>query len=195
MQIGTRSLLVGAHQFLLHPLMVALAWCKLYGFPFDPRLWIAFIVHDWGYWGKPNMDGDEGERHPEFGGRIMNRLFGAKWGNFTLLHSASYAKLYGAKVSQLWAADKFATILVPRVLYLPLVRFTGEIHEYMDPTIAVKYSPEFLAMVEGKDYIGWHAAVRKYMRKRVQKELATVLPVADCPSTFLLETSNGSCSL
>lgn len=48
MKIGTKSLLFGAHQFLIHPFWIAVAWNRLYGFPKDPRLWIAFIVHDWG---------------------------------------------------------------------------------------------------------------------------------------------------
>jgi len=41
---------------------VAWGWWTLYGFPFDPRLWVAFFVHDLGYIGKPNMDGPEGTR-------------------------------------------------------------------------------------------------------------------------------------
>ena len=68
MKVGTKSVLFGAHQFLIHPPFVALAWWKLYGFPFDPRLWVAFYVHDIGYLGKPNMDGSEGESHVELGG-------------------------------------------------------------------------------------------------------------------------------
>lgn len=72
MKIGTKSVLFGAHCFFLHPFFVARAWCHLYGFPFDPRLWIAFFVHDLGYWGKPNMDGPEGETHVELGGSIMH---------------------------------------------------------------------------------------------------------------------------
>ena len=75
MKIGTRSVLFGAHQFLLHPLFVAVAWWRLYGFPWDPRLWVAFFVHDLGYLGKPNMDGPEGEEHPRLGAVIMGWLF------------------------------------------------------------------------------------------------------------------------
>lgn len=73
--VGTRSILFGAHCFLIHPWFVALAWYRLYGFPWDPRLWVAFFVHDLGYWGKPNMDGPEGKTHPELGGRVMHKLF------------------------------------------------------------------------------------------------------------------------
>lgn len=44
MTVGTKSLLFGAHQFLIHPWFVAWGWWTLYGFPFDPRLWAAFFV-------------------------------------------------------------------------------------------------------------------------------------------------------
>lgn len=76
MKLGTKSILFGAHQFLLHPVFVAIAWIKLYGFPYDPRIWIAFFVHDLGYWGKPNIDGPEGEVHPELGANIMHLFDG-----------------------------------------------------------------------------------------------------------------------
>lgn len=72
MKIGTKSILFGAHCWFIHPFFVAAAWSKLYGFPTDPRLWVAFFVHDLGYWGKPNIDGDEGERHVEFGAKLMS---------------------------------------------------------------------------------------------------------------------------
>jgi len=75
MKIGTRSVLFGAHCFFIHPWFVAAAWWKLFGFPWDPRLWVAFAVHDIGYWGKPNMDGEEGEMHPMTGAKIMGWLF------------------------------------------------------------------------------------------------------------------------
>lgn len=130
MTIGTRSLLFGAHQFILHPFFLAIAWWQLYGPPLDPRLWIAFLVHDWGYWGKPNMDGPEGERHPELGGRIMARLFGPAWGDFTRLHSRYYAKRERREPSRLCAADKLILLVTPRWLYLPLVQLSGEAAEY-----------------------------------------------------------------
>lgn len=131
MKIGTKSVLYGAHCFLIHPFYVAKAWRKLYGFPWDPRLWFAFFLHDIGYWGKPNMDGEEGERHPEVGAKIMGILFGAWWHDFTLLHSRFLAKKLGKQYSRLCVADKLALTLTPAWLYLPMVRWTGEIKEYM----------------------------------------------------------------
>lgn len=78
MKVGTKSVLFGSHCFFIHPLFVAWAWWRLYGFPWDPRLWVAFIVHDLGYWGMPNMDGKEGEMHPWLGARWMSWWFDGK---------------------------------------------------------------------------------------------------------------------
>jgi hypothetical protein len=135
MTIGTKSILFGAHAFWFHPFVVAAAWWKVYGFPLDPRLWVAFFVHDLGYIGCPNMDGSEGERHPELGAFVMYYLFdykGFNWHDFSLYHSRTYAKLYGAEVSKLCYADKLAFTVQPKWLYLTLVKLTGEYHEYLD---------------------------------------------------------------
>ena len=51
------------------------AWWSLYGFPWDPRLWVAFFTHDLGYVGCRKMDDAEGEKHVEFGARLMHWLF------------------------------------------------------------------------------------------------------------------------
>ena len=75
MKVGTKSVLFGVHCFALHPFFVAYSWIKLYGFTFDPRVCVAFFVHDLGYFGKPNMDGKEGETHVDFGAKIMGFLF------------------------------------------------------------------------------------------------------------------------
>lgn len=130
MNVGTKSVLFGAHQFAIHPWFVAWAWWKLYGFPFDPRLWLAFFVHDLGYFGKPNMDGTEGETHVELGACIMG-MFGKKWADFSRYHSRFSAKKDGKPFSRLCVADKLAICLTPRWLYLPMVNWTREIDEYM----------------------------------------------------------------
>ena len=149
MNIGTKSLLYGYHQFILHPLIVAACWTRLYGFPFDPRLWVCFVVHDWGYWGKPNLDGPEGETHVELGARIMARLFddsplatvmdicfgfrpqGSSWKVFSLYHSRFYARRDKVEPSRLCYADKAAIAWTPSVVQLTLMRFTGEWKEYV----------------------------------------------------------------
>lgn len=129
--VGTRSLLFGAHQFAIHPWFVAWAWWRLYGLPLDPRLWVAFVIHDWGYFGKPNMDGPEGERHPEFAARVMRCCFGADWGDFVLYHSRFLAKRDAKPYSRLCAADKLAIALQPAWWYLPAAWISGELREYM----------------------------------------------------------------
>lgn len=161
MRIGTKSVLYGAHCFFIHPWFVALAWWKLYGFPWDPRLWFAFFLHDIGYLGKPNMDGEEGESHVLLGARIMHYFFdpgyrdrmriyerGEDLGNYPygysirpweglcLYHSRFWAKKHDMPFSSLCVADKLAVTLEPFWLYLPRVIATGEIKEYMSLAVA-----------------------------------------------------------
>jgi hypothetical protein len=160
MRVGTKSVLFGAHCFFIHPWFVAVGWWKLFGFPRDPRLWLAFFVHDLGYWGKPNMDGPEGERHPEFGARVMGRLFGLKWAQLCLYHSRYYAKANNAHHSQLCFADKLAFAMTPRWIYLPMTTATGEIREYMrnaQKADSAHWIPT------GDDKRAWHAQLCAYM--------------------------------
>lgn len=230
MKIGTRSVLFGAHQFLIHPWFVAWGWWKLYrlqrvyigyasGYPqtyrwrlgfrggpkyaslLDPRLWLVFFVHDLGYIGKPNIEGDEGECHPLLGARIMAILgdghsprriwtmdsyhgdwlkgplqFGP-WGELTLLHSRFLARHLEKPVSALCYADKMAIALTPAWLYLPMVRATGEINEYMrladsrnlviDGRRGGKYSTMQTRTQEGER--AWYADVQDYVRRWVEE--------------------------
>lgn len=131
MKIGTKSILFGVHQFVLHPLFLVVAWWKLYGFPFDPRLWLAFFVHDLGYVGKPNMDGPEGKMHPVLGAMIMGAWFGNKWRDFCFYHSRYTAQMDGTAPSRLCVADKLVTCITPVWLFLMLANLTGELREYM----------------------------------------------------------------
>lgn len=148
MKLGTKSVLYGAHAFWLHPWFVALAWWRLYGFPWDPRLWVAFLVHDLGYWGRANMDDELGELHPFPAARLMGRLFdGARpaaiwrrgsetapvgrWADLVLFHSRFLSRHFGVRPSRLCMADKLAVALEPWWLYLPRVIATGEVTEYM----------------------------------------------------------------
>jgi hypothetical protein len=158
MKIGTRSVLFGAHQFALHPWFVAAAWTRLYGIPWDPRLWVAFFIHDLGYVGKPNMDGAEGETHPEWAARVMGRLFGRRWHDFTLLHSRFYSNRLGRPFSRLCVADKLAIALTPSWLYLPMARWSGELDEYRQGQRGrTEQRPD-------ESDREWHAAVQAYCR-------------------------------
>jgi hypothetical protein len=171
MKMGTKSLLFGAHQFVLHPMLLALAWIVLYGFPFDLRLWFAFFCHDLGYWSATDMDGPSGEKHPELGAKIMGFLFGQRWYDFTILHSRSYARKMGKPVSRLCAADKLATAITPIWLYVPMVCLTGEITEY------IREATGFVsvASVTG-DPVVWFRDMRRYSLSWVEKNKGLAEP-------------------
>lgn len=158
MNVGTKSVLFGAHQFAIHPWFVAAGWYKLYGFPWDPRLWVAFFVHDIGYFGKPNMDGPEGELHPYTGAKIM-RVFGEHWYEFTLYHSRFLAKAQSKQPSRLCIADKLAITLTPSWLYVPMACLSGEIWEYRQN--AARDNEGLLTT----SHWSWHKGVREYCRK------------------------------
>lgn len=172
---------------MIHPWFVAWAWIKLFGFPWDPRFWVAFIGHDLGYLGKPNMDGPEGETHPELGATLVHWLCDWSWERhsgrwwdpkayrrsrtwyyFSLCHSRHYSKRVGLPISRLAIADKLAFCLEPGWLYLPRVRATGELGEYM--ALAAKYararssgvgngSREEIEGLASGDAVTWHKAL------------------------------------
>lgn len=156
--VGRRSLLWGVHQFLWHPITVARAWIALYGRWPTWREAVCIVIHDWGYWFTSNMDGEEGERHPEFGARIAGRLFGRKYHDLVLYHSRHYVKRENerrtrwaelknaclaaigktsirmepamVKPSPLCWADKLSICYDPPWFYLLRARLSGEIKEY-----------------------------------------------------------------
>lgn len=189
MKAGTKSLLFGVHQVFIHPLWVALAWWKLYGFPFDPRLWVAFVVHDWGYWGCPEMDGEIGDWHPELGAKIMHYLFdgdecGSRgnpaeydyshwrfrsqyWFKFCLGHSRFLSKQMNMQPSRLCMADKLSLGLEPWWLYLPRAWASGELVEYMKSAQPDgKHGHMNLKQVTAKK---WYLSVQKYLRQYVEE--------------------------
>lgn len=150
MNIGTKSLLFGVHQFLWHPITVALAWRKCYGVWPKWNEWIAIAFHDVGYKGKPNMDGVEGTKHPLGGAELSFRL-SLTIGNFfahdaksrffafvkacetrdlSLFHSTHYAQLNKKPVSKLYLPDKMSILYDPKWFYLLRARLSGEVEEY-----------------------------------------------------------------
>jgi hypothetical protein len=160
MKIGTRSLLFGVHQFALHPFFVAMAWIKLYGFPWHPLIWLSFFIHDVGYWGSEEMDGPSGDLHPYYGACIMG-LFGRKWFFFALCHSRFLAKQLNLEPSKLCMADKYAFCMYPRWLYLLLARASGEVWEYMQGK-----NGRTQAWTSPED---WHKEVFDYIEMYVSK--------------------------
>jgi len=177
MNIGTRSVLFGVHQFLLHPLLVAVAWWRLYGFPWDARLWAAFVVHDLGYVGKPNMDGPEGERHVDLGAAVMGRLFGEEWGDFCRYHSRHRARRDGARFSRLAVADKYVIACEPWWFYLPRAALSGELREYVMRArrrcaASENVSPEERMEILSGSSVRWYCGVQRYMGRWVSSHRA-----------------------
>ena len=137
LKIGTKSILFGVHQFILHPVFVLKAWYILYG-----RLnlieFCAITTHDLGYFGLENMDGEEGERHPEIaacwwdGGLLDHTSFSGQVAQEIIGHSRFYAKKHNTELSKLFYADKLAVALYPVWLYKLLGNLSGEIHEYIN---------------------------------------------------------------
>lgn len=127
--VGTRSVLWGVHQFLWHPVTAYRAWVALYGRPTWREL-VCIIIHDWGYWGCPNMDGPEGTAHPELGARLAGWMFGQEYADLVLLHSRHYAKQAGLEPSSMCWSDKLSILYDPPWFYMLRARLSGEIKEY-----------------------------------------------------------------
>lgn len=129
--VGTRSLLFGVHQFFWHPFTVYRAWKVMYNSPTWKEM-ICIIIHDWGYWGKRNMDGKEGIKHPEVGAKIAGWLLGKEYHDLILYHSRQYANKHGVKPSKLCWPDKLSILFDHKSFYLFRSRLSGEIIEYRE---------------------------------------------------------------
>lgn len=150
MKIGTRSVLFGVHNPIIHSFFMFWAWVKIHGWTkdlLDPRLHFAFLLHDIGYWGCESMDGPDGEMHPVKGSEIMRKLFGDDWGNLCRWHSGTMVEMDAESLSEypgqwlpspkpepskLYAVDKLASPLYPRWLYKILSHLSGEWQEYAE---------------------------------------------------------------
>lgn len=142
MNIGTKSVLFGVHQFILHPIIVLIAWWIIYRDMPKLHEFAAIITHDVGYWGSPNMDGEEGEEHPERVAAWWRKHFGEfgeKVAVEVLGHSRFHAGKNNLPLSKLFQPDKLASAIYPKWLYLLLANLSGEIHEYMGHAKDGKY--------------------------------------------------------
>lgn len=171
MNVGTKSLLFGVHQFLWHPFTVWRAWCQIYGQRPSWRQCVCIFVHDWGYWGCESMDGPDGINHPHFGGDIASDLFDTRdaheWRHFMLGHSRHLSKKLGIEPSQLCWADKYCTCFYPSWLYLFLARLSGEIHEYRANSDRSGFCPGTLP-----DHV-WLAKLKRHEADRAINMAAT----------------------
>ena len=174
MTLGTKSVLFGGHCLLLHPFFTAFAWAKLYGVPKELRLWLAFFVHDLGYIHCHDLDGPEGEEHVRLGARIMRWVGGPQWEVFTACHSRYWAKRMKQPFSRLCVADKLAFVLTPQWLYLPMVKATGELREYMarsrESLVGGEcFEPWEARCIASSDPVVWHQGLTSYTRRWVEK--------------------------
>lgn len=132
MTLGTKTLLFGVHQIFIHPLLALIAWIHLYrSFPSWREAFCIFI-HDWGYWGKPDLKNEDGDRHPELGAHIARIMLGLEWSTFILGHSSFYVARYGIPPSKLLAPDKYIHCMIPLWFYKMLAVPTGEFKHYRE---------------------------------------------------------------
>lgn len=129
MKTGTKSVLFGVHQFIWHPITVLLAWIDLYGWPNWKEV-VCIFVHDLGYLGKEEMDGPDGNTHPELGAKIAGWLFGPEYRDLCLYHSRNYAQLSGVEPSKLCWSDKWSPMFDQLHLYWIRGVLSGEIAQY-----------------------------------------------------------------
>jgi hypothetical protein len=139
MKIGTKSLLFGAHQFLVHPATVFLAAVVMEKRIPNWKECTCIFIHDWGYWGCPNMEGVEGQKHPEYAANLARKYLDVNddtiapkdtYHNLCLYHSRSYSAHWCTFPSKLCWWDKLCVKFDPWWFYLPRVYLSGEIHEY-----------------------------------------------------------------
>ena len=180
MKRGTKSLIAGAHSLLVHPVAVAWAWRRLWGFPWDPRIWAACFLHDIGYIGRDEMDGPSGEEHVVLGARIMGWLFGPKWARECYCHSRYWSRRMALPVSRLGLADKMAFAMMPAWLYIPMARWTGELAEYMERSRDRQagdrsFTDEEIALIRSSDAREWLRGLQAYTLRWVERQRAESL--------------------
>ena len=120
---GTKSYLIGCHQFLLHPLWVLMAWRLEY--KAWPKWWqlICILFHDIGICGRQYMSDDTAKKgHWELGANISGDLVDALSnrssyypnGHIAYLFCAGHApKESGYRQSALFIPDKRSFLVAP----------------------------------------------------------------------------------
>ena len=186
MRIGTKSLLFGLHQFILHPSMVFIAWVKLYRKLPNAKETLCIAIHDWGYWGKPNIDGPEGELHPAWAakwawhhldvhdfrkyGNVDDKVaeLGVHYHNLCRYHSSSLAKKGNHEISRLCPADKLGSALLPVWVMATLGKLTGETKELKS---CKKYPKKRATMTDSEMYADFK---RTYVTETLPKLLQEI---------------------
>ncbi|HBV97435.1 MAG: hypothetical protein JL50_08310 [Peptococcaceae bacterium BICA1-7] len=168
MRVGQRSLIWGVHQFLWHPLTVLLAWWSLYGTP-NWREAVCILIHDWGYWFCSDMDGPQGEKHPEFAAQLAGQWFGPEYRDLCLYHSRHYARLAGRDPSRLCWSDKYSVIFEPWWFYLLRAWAGGELKEYRQNAARDGVVPLAVSHRE------WHMCIRNLFISQAKEKYMNVV--------------------
>lgn len=199
MRVGTKSVLFGAHAFLLHPIAVLIAYTHLFELPRDPRLLLAIGVHDLGYWGMDSVEGQGSEEHVELGGRIMDFICGRPWGDFVRRHSRSWCERHGKAYSRLCVADKLAFVLTPAWLYLPMARASGELGEYITATDGQEGDGKFTEaerrLLQSGDARLWLQGLKSYTRRWVERHHNDPPEESDRGHSFVKNPTAGTMTL
>jgi len=110
MKEGTKSVLFGCHQFIIHPLFITIAWKKIYGR--WPKLWqlVCIFLHDVGHIGKDYLsDYEQKRKHWILGSRLAKLFFG--WKGYHLI--CGHTTQSGCVRSKLFYADKYSWLIAP----------------------------------------------------------------------------------
>jgi hypothetical protein len=187
MKMGTKSLLIGAHQFIWHPLTLFMAWVYLYReFP-GWKECVCMFIHDWGYWGLDNMEGEGGEKHPYLGANLAWIYLDRKQVVFDgysptvtiptaslnktyfymcLFHSRTLADKFKMKPSRLCRVDKLSAMFERWWIYLPRVWLSGEWREYRAEAAQSGVHPATTSDIE---WFNW--ARERMIRKALNKDV------------------------
>jgi len=146
--------MIGMHNPLFHGFFVTLAWKKIYKRYPSLKEVICILLHDIGYIKQNFIDSDK-DRHPELGALICKYLFGIKYYNLCITHSRDYAKKLKLPLSKLGYADKYSVLLIPDIIYKPLIYLGGEAQEYHKNTKTKKWGYPIKTHLIKKDYQKW----------------------------------------
>jgi hypothetical protein len=119
------------------------------------------------------MEGPEGQQHVVLGGRIIGWLCGPYWRDFVLCHSRHWAESVGKGYSRLCLADKFAFVLTPAWLYIPMARLSGELEEYMcvssERQLGGRVNNFELSLLKSHNPQVWLEGLKLYTRRWIER--------------------------
>ncbi len=151
---GLRSVIIGMHNPIIHGLLVVLAWRKIYRKSPSLKELVCILLHDVGYIKQDFIDGN-GDKHPELGAKICGWLFGKEYYILCITHSREYAKKLNLPISKLGYADKYSVLLIPNLIYRPLIYAGGEAQEYHRTTKTRKWGYPIQTQLIKDDYRKW----------------------------------------